>query len=70
MSFRKLSVADRVAALLGNGFLAASDARHWRDFLKRSRAIAERTSLSEVTMPDGLEQLEDAARRYIVNSAS
>jgi hypothetical protein len=70
IGLRSLSAGDGVLALLGSGFLAASTAQHWRDFLRRSRFIAERTALFEATMPSGLAQLESAARAYIVNSAS
>ncbi len=70
LQVRRLSIGDGALALLGNGMLATSYPRHWRDLLRRSRFIAERTSLSQATMPDGLSRLEGAANRYIVNSAS
>ena len=70
VGLKPLSIGDGVLALLGNGFLATSSPQHWRAFLRRSRLIAERTNLFEATMPYGLDQLAEAARRYIVNSAS
>jgi hypothetical protein len=70
LQLRKLSIGDGTLALLGNGMLATSHAQHWRDFLRRSRFIAERTSLSEATMPKGVDHLKGAAERYMVNSTS
>jgi len=70
LRLRPLSVSDGALALLNNGFLASSYPRQWRDFLHRSQQIAERVELMEATMPSGLDCLESAARRYIVNSAS
>jgi len=70
LELRPLSVANGVLALLHNGMLATSRSDHWRDFLRRSRFIAERTSLKEATAPAGLNLLEAAADLYIVKSAS
>jgi Coenzyme PQQ synthesis protein D (PqqD) len=70
LRLRKLPAADGTLALLGNGLLATSQGEHWRAFLRRSRLIAERTALSEATMPEGLARLQIETKRYIVNSAS
>jgi hypothetical protein len=70
IGLRQLSASDGSLALLSNGMLATFHGHHWRDFLRRSRFIAERTRLSEATMPDGIRYLDAAAARYILNSTS
>jgi hypothetical protein len=70
IQLRVPSIGDAVVALLGNGFLATSSHSDWREFLRRSRKIAEQSHLTEVTMPSGLDPLADAARRYITKLAS
>ena len=70
ISLRPLAATDRTVALLGSGFLASSAADHWREFVRRGAEIAQRVGAAEAITPNGLPELEAAAKLYIVNSAS
>lgn len=70
IQLRSLGATEAISAMLGSGFLASIDPERWRQFVQRSRLIAEGTAICEATMPRGLDELVGATRRYIVNSAS
>jgi Coenzyme PQQ synthesis protein D (PqqD) len=65
-----VSKARAATLLLGNGFLATSDAPTWRRFLVRAAHIARRVPVYEATTPAGLDPLAAAVRAYAENSAS
>jgi hypothetical protein len=70
LKLRLLAPTEALSALLGNGFLAAVDAKAWRHFLRRSSEMVEQVRLTEATMPDGRDALTLAAHFYTENSAS
>ncbi len=46
LKLRTLELASGVLTLLRTGMLASSQADHWRDFLRRSRFLADKVALS------------------------
>jgi hypothetical protein len=67
---RPVSGIAGLIALVDNTFLGAADAASWRHYIRESHRLAAALDLSEVTLPDGLDALGAAARRYVTNSAS
>ena len=67
---RPLTAIDGALALLGSNFLGSDSPESWRRHIRETHAIAAQVALSEVTVPDGLDQLAGAARAYATKTAS
>jgi hypothetical protein len=64
------SAGEALVLLLASNFLGSANASDWRTYFERSAAIVRTTNTFRASVPDGIEPLQAAARRYIVNSTS
>jgi hypothetical protein len=65
-----LTPTECLYEVIPSNFLGSADSRHWRRFLDSSLMVARAVSAAMVWMPDGIPALEQAAARYITNSAA
>jgi hypothetical protein len=69
-SVRPLERADALGHLMTNNFLGSAGTTNWRRHLIASTAITSAVESFELSVPNGIERLDDAIRRYATNSAS
>jgi len=67
---QRLGETDGTLAMMTSLFLGSASPETWRRFLSVAGRIASSTPIYEASMPEGLDRLRDAARRYSENSAS
>lgn len=65
-----LSPAEALVALIGHGFAELQQRDIWIELLAAIRAIVSCVPVRRATMPDGLEALQAAVRRYSTTTAS
>ncbi|HLK91580.1 MAG TPA: PqqD family protein [Polyangia bacterium] len=70
LSPRKLGETDGALAIMTSLFLGGASNDAWREFLTIAGALASSVPVFETLMPDGIDRLEAAARRYTESSAS
>jgi hypothetical protein len=62
--------ATALAELLAHDFLGAAGHESWRRHLASGHSIISAVAAFEVALPDGLDRLDEAMKRYATTSAS
>jgi hypothetical protein len=70
LSPRRLGETESALAMMSGLFLGGGSPEDWRQFLMLAGTVASTVAIFETLMPEGLDRLRAAAKRYSENSAS
>lgn len=70
INLTRMRPAEALVQILMSNFLGSADRHNWRNYFERSAMIVRTTEVSLASMPEGIDKLPQAIRRYKESSAS